>query len=55
MNHPSEVRSRCWIVCDIFDGFSSSCHCVPNRFRPGNVRGALYLGFEEVSVVTTVS
>ena len=32
-----------------------SCHCVPKCVRPGNVRGPLYLGFEEVSVVTTVS
>ena len=45
-----------WIVCDNKrNGFSSSCHCVPERVGPGSFRGSLYLGFEEVSVVTTVS
>ena len=43
MNDASDVR-YCWVVCDNKrNGFSSSCHCVPKRVRPENVRGPLYI------------
>ena len=55
MNDASEVR--CVGLYVITKGMVSvsSCHCVPERVGPGSFRGPLYLGFEEVSVVTTVS